>query len=134
VQAHPLSDFEMELSQIRQAVEEIMTQQQDRLAFARRGPTEPDVDSRGIHRLAKPTPSRYDSQDEADYDPAAILDALLCPGGRADQAQPWKHGRRLASLSSLYAWLKSAGRSVRLGQVVSEEKPLGGGGEHALYL
>jgi hypothetical protein len=136
VLAHPLSDFEMELPQIRQAVEEIMAQQQDRVAFARRGPTEPDVDSRGIHRLAKPTPSRYDSQDEADYDPAAILDALLSPGGRADQAQPWKHGRRLASVQRLYVRLgpESSGRSDRYRQVVSKEKPLGGGREHSLYL
>ncbi len=56
------------------------------------------------HRLAQPINTRYLSHDEQLRDPAHVLQSTLRKSGGAVEGQQGKHGRRLASDSSLFAW------------------------------
>ena len=95
----------------------------------------PLVDRNGVHALAKPRGSAYLSEDEQRRDPAHVLASLVRGGDAADEGQPWKPGRPIASHSRLVAWAARSGRNVdaaRFDAALSRAASHDGGGEHVV--
>jgi hypothetical protein len=107
------------------------------LSPASAGSSEPEfsmpqgVDPDGVHTLAKPRPSRYESEHAQRTDPAAVLESVIRESRGANPQKRWKHGRQIASHAEGLAWAAATASRFQDPETLGRE--LGAGGEHSVF-